>query len=405
MARRDWPSLEFTLLLSDADKAGRVPHRSDSWRFFTNHGHVLACLVGDPDARLRDIADRVGITERAAHDLVRDLERGGYIRVRRVGRRNQYEVCGVRSSGGLAGPGGLGRLVGLLVAELDGSLETGSRAGTGAMTPARPAAGGHPADEVLDPPLWARSLDGELRERVAGATVEIGSLPVLDGTVQRMLALLDDPDSSSSAAVAAIEQDADFAAQLLRLANSAYYGRRSNWRTVRQAFAAIGRAATRRLCLECATYRFLQRAPGNGSASRGQLHLHALTVATFADEIARRTAVPVETAHLAGLLHDFGKLVMPLAFGEERLDELACAYPAGGVARAIAEWEHFGIDHAHAGALYAQQLRRRCGAVRCDRLPPRRPQRRPRPLRPWPPASRSPKRSPACSPARRQTGH
>ena len=226
------------------------------------------------------------------------------------------------------------------------------------MTQGRPAAAEPPADEVLDPPLWARSLGGELRERVAGATVEIGSVPVLDGTVQRMLALLDDPDSSSSAVVAAIEQDADFAAQLLRLANCAYYGRRSRWRTVRQAFAAIGRAATRRLCLECATYRFLQRAPGNGSASRGQLHLHALTVATFADEVARRTAVPVETAHLAGLLHDFGKLVMPLAFGEERLDELASAYPTGGVARAMAEWEHFGIDHAHAGALYAQN----CGA-------------------------------------------
>ncbi len=227
------------------------------------------------------------------------------------------------------------------------------------MTPAHPPAAAEPPPErVPDPPLWARSLDGELRERIARATVEIGSLPVLDGTVQRMLALLDDPNSSSTAAVAAIEQDADFAAQLLRLANSAYYGRRSNWRTVRQAFAAIGRAATRRLCLECATYRFLQRAPGNGSTSRGQLHLHALTVATFADEIARRTAVPVETAHLAGLLHDFGKLVMPLAFGEDRLDKLANAYPTGGVARAIAEWEQFGIDHAHAGALYAQN----CGA-------------------------------------------
>ena len=101
-----------------------MPHRSDSWRFFTNHAHVLACLVGDPQARLRDIAARVGVTERAAHDLLRDLERGGYIRVRRVGRRNQYEVCGVGSSGGLPGSRGLGRLVDLLVAELDGSLET-----------------------------------------------------------------------------------------------------------------------------------------------------------------------------------------------------------------------------------------------------------------------------------------
>lgn len=99
-------------------------HRSDSWRFLNNHAHVLACLVGDPQARLRDIAARVGITERAAHDLVMDLQRGGYIRVRRVGRRNHYEVSGVRSFGGPGEPGSLGGLVGLLIAELDGTLET-----------------------------------------------------------------------------------------------------------------------------------------------------------------------------------------------------------------------------------------------------------------------------------------
>ena len=118
----DSPLLEFTLLLSNADRAGSPTDR-DSWRFFTNHAPVLACLLGDPEARLRDIAARVGITERAAYDLVRDLERGGYIRVRRVGRRNHYEGCGVRPSGGLARPGSLGGLVGHLVAELDGSPE------------------------------------------------------------------------------------------------------------------------------------------------------------------------------------------------------------------------------------------------------------------------------------------
>jgi DNA-binding MarR family transcriptional regulator len=71
-----------------------MPLRSDDWQFFTNHTHVLVCLASDPDLRLRDIAARVGITERAAHDLVKDLERAGYVRVRRVGRRNRYEVCG-----------------------------------------------------------------------------------------------------------------------------------------------------------------------------------------------------------------------------------------------------------------------------------------------------------------------
>jgi diguanylate cyclase (GGDEF)-like protein/putative nucleotidyltransferase with HDIG domain len=212
-------------------------------------------------------------------------------------------------------------------------------------------------DETTSAPPWARSLGGEIGDRVDGAIARVGVLPVLDGTVGRMLALLDDPDSSTRAAVAVIEQDPDFAAQLLRLANSAYYARRSSWRTVRQAFAAIGRAAARRLCVECATFRFLERAPGNGSASRGQMHVHAVTVATLASQVARHARVPVQTAHLAGLLHDFGKLVLPLAFGDKATDQLALAHPGGGVDRAIAEWGHFGIDHAHAGALYA----RSCG--------------------------------------------
>ena len=102
--------------------------RSDSWRFLTNHAHVLACLVGDPQARLRDIAARVGITERAVHDLIGDLQCGGYIRVRRVGRRNHYQVRGVRSEE----PGSLGGLVGLLIAELDGTVETALPGGDGA---------------------------------------------------------------------------------------------------------------------------------------------------------------------------------------------------------------------------------------------------------------------------------
>ena len=106
-----------------------MPCRSDNWRFFTNHAHVLACLAGDPEARLREIAARVGVTERAAHDLIGDLARSGYVRIHRVGRRNQYEVCGVRPARGLAQPPCLGGLVSLLFAELEGSLQSVSAAG------------------------------------------------------------------------------------------------------------------------------------------------------------------------------------------------------------------------------------------------------------------------------------
>jgi DNA-binding Lrp family transcriptional regulator len=62
------------------------------WTFLTNHGHVLVAVADDPDARLREIAQRVGITERAAQLIVNDLQAAGYISKERVGRRNRYEV-------------------------------------------------------------------------------------------------------------------------------------------------------------------------------------------------------------------------------------------------------------------------------------------------------------------------
>ena len=58
----------------------------------TNHAHVLLCVHRHRGMRLRDIADCVGITERAAHRIVRELEAEGYLARRREGRRNVYEV-------------------------------------------------------------------------------------------------------------------------------------------------------------------------------------------------------------------------------------------------------------------------------------------------------------------------
>ena len=62
------------------------------WTFLTNHAHVLLAITRDPEARLRDVADLVGITERAAQRIVAELEEGGYLTRTRDGRRNRYEV-------------------------------------------------------------------------------------------------------------------------------------------------------------------------------------------------------------------------------------------------------------------------------------------------------------------------
>jgi predicted transcriptional regulator len=62
------------------------------WKFLTNHGLALLCIAEDPGVRLRDIADRLGITERAAHRIVAALIESGYVTRERVGRRNSYQV-------------------------------------------------------------------------------------------------------------------------------------------------------------------------------------------------------------------------------------------------------------------------------------------------------------------------
>jgi DNA-binding MarR family transcriptional regulator len=62
------------------------------WTFLTNHAHVLILLHGQPDLVLREVAYRVGITERAVQRIVQDLEEEGFVRREKVGRRNRYEV-------------------------------------------------------------------------------------------------------------------------------------------------------------------------------------------------------------------------------------------------------------------------------------------------------------------------
>lgn len=62
------------------------------WTFFTNHAHVLLCIARDPEIRVRDLAIRVGITERAAQRIVADLVDAGYVERSRDGRRNRYRV-------------------------------------------------------------------------------------------------------------------------------------------------------------------------------------------------------------------------------------------------------------------------------------------------------------------------
>ena len=65
---------------------------SSDWTFFSNYAHVLVCLAENPHVRLRDVAERVGITERTAMRLVSQLDEADILRRVKEGRRNYYLI-------------------------------------------------------------------------------------------------------------------------------------------------------------------------------------------------------------------------------------------------------------------------------------------------------------------------
>ena len=73
----------YVLLLGVATK---------SWTFLSNHGHVMLFLAKNPDATIRNMADEIGITERAILGIIGDLADAGYLKIEKVGRRNFYKV-------------------------------------------------------------------------------------------------------------------------------------------------------------------------------------------------------------------------------------------------------------------------------------------------------------------------
>ena len=210
------------------------------------------------------------------------------------------------------------------------------------------------APHATDCAQWLDAVDPAAADACSTAIDQLAGFPVLDATVQKILALCDDPDTTVADLVAQLEADASFSANLLRFANSAACAKPIRAKTIRQAVMLVGRRALRRLALEATTFRFLERAGGHGGASCGQLHVHAINVALAAAAAAQTAGVGEDTAHLGGLLHDVGRLVLPAAFGPDRCDEIAASV-SSGADRVIAEREAFGIDHAQLGALLARR--------------------------------------------------
>ncbi len=69
-----------------------TPPAPSGWTFLTNHTHVLVCLAQNEDITLREVAQQVGITERAVHAIIASLEEEGVLARSREGQRNRYKI-------------------------------------------------------------------------------------------------------------------------------------------------------------------------------------------------------------------------------------------------------------------------------------------------------------------------
>jgi diguanylate cyclase (GGDEF)-like protein/putative nucleotidyltransferase with HDIG domain len=199
---------------------------------------------------------------------------------------------------------------------------------------------------------WQQPRDPRTQALIEQAIAAIGRLPVLDVNLVRVLALADDDRTSTIDLVQAIECDPGLATTVLRYANSDCFCREGKRLSLHEAIVMVGRVATRRMCLEAITLRFFEHARGNAHLSLGALYMHSLAVAQVAYSTAVRVRANRNVAHLAGLLHDCGKLVMPYAFDTRKLDEIAKQY-VSGEERSRLELECFGVDHALVGAVFA----------------------------------------------------
>jgi len=68
------------------------PVEPAAWTFLSNHAHVLICIAKDPNIRLTEVAELVGIRERTVHRIVHELSEAGYLSVIKEGRNNTYQI-------------------------------------------------------------------------------------------------------------------------------------------------------------------------------------------------------------------------------------------------------------------------------------------------------------------------
>ncbi|MBI2297898.1 MAG: HDOD domain-containing protein, partial [Armatimonadetes bacterium] len=193
-----------------------------------------------------------------------------------------------------------------------------------------------------------------MRRRLQGLLEYADNLPSLPVAVIRALQLLNNEDSTTDAIVVALSADQALAAQLLRIANSPYYGVSRRVSTIKQAAMVLGRKAVKSLVIAAAAEDYLSRPQDGYLLDRGQLWQHSLVVAQASAMVAGRVQYrQTEEAFVAGLLHDIGKVVLNSYLRACREKVAARLNAPGAGSFSDLETELLSANHASIGGVVA----------------------------------------------------
>jgi putative nucleotidyltransferase with HDIG domain len=175
---------------------------------------------------------------------------------------------------------------------------------------------------------------------------EVTQLPVQPGAAMRLLWMLEDPRTSAADLGRLIESDPALSTQVIRLANTAFYGLSGKVSSAWRAVTVLGLATVRAIATTAAFDLFSEK----GRSVPDDFWPHSVTTAAAAAAIARRVGVQPNDAFSAGLLHDLGAALV-FRRAPRRYDavlELLVSEPE--LTRIEAERREFGTTHAEVGA-------------------------------------------------------
>jgi len=189
----------------------------------------------------------------------------------------------------------------------------------------------------------ALNAPGQTREITVELCRALDSVSVAKPAAMRVLSVVDNPNANAQMLAGAIEVDPTFAAQIMRLANSAYYGMSGKVGNTGFAVSVIGFAAVRSMAAISATGLSTQSAIPDG------FWRHAAGAAAGASLVAVRFGLPAADCFAAGLLHDVGTAFLH-GFDQQGHLALIAEHGTDGAGLAAAEAERYGMGHDAAAA-------------------------------------------------------